>query len=350
MLLLFPTGRLLSPRWRGVVLLIALLFATFILMATVSPEWQDPSTGKSLPNPLAVAAAPSKLSFATIQLPWTVALVGAVALCVLSVFMRYRCSAVVERQQLKWFLYACALFIATYAGAGLLFIGVDPPSWVGALFSFVILLLPLTIGIAILRYRLYDIDIIIRRTLVYVPLTAILAGVFAASIKVTQTLFAGVAGRQSEAATVLTTLIVVAAFDPLKGWLQRTIDARFKEGADRTQRWKEYGKQVKAFVEMNDAEASVRRLLEEAAAVFETTCGAVYLRRAGEMLQVHTIGDWRNAPEATIGLEHQGLTVGSLSLGARRSGRPFDPHDLALLADTAGAVAAAITLGKNPRG
>ena len=124
---------------------------------------------------------------------------------------------------------------------------------------------------------------IIRRTLVYVPLTAILAGVFSASIKVTQALFAGLAGSQSEAATVLTTLIVVATFDPLKGWLQRTVDARFKAGSDPEQRWKEYGKQVKSFVEMGDAEASARRLLEEAAAAFEAQGGAIFLRRAGEM-------------------------------------------------------------------
>jgi len=113
------------------------------------------------------------------------------------------------------------------------------------LLALAFLLFPLSIGIAILRYHLYDIDIIIRRTLVYVPLTAILAGVFAASIKLTQALFAGLAGTQSEATTVLTTLIVVAAFEPLKGWLQRMVNARFKEGPDPEQRWKDYGQQVR---------------------------------------------------------------------------------------------------------
>jgi len=206
------------------------------------------------------------------------------------------------------------------------------------------LLFPLSIGIAILRYRLYDIDIIIRRTLVYVPLTAILAGVFSATIKVTQALFSGLAGAQSEAATVLTTLIVVAAFDPLKGLLQRTVDARFKTGSDPEQRWKDYGKQVKAFAEMSDAEASARLLLEEAAAFFEAKGGAVFLRRAGEMQQVHTLGEWQNAAEVTVPLEHQGVTVGRLLLGDRRNGRPFATGDLALLADNANAVAAAIAL------
>jgi hypothetical protein len=205
-----------------------------------------------------------------------------VALCVLSVFVRYRRSGFVEREQLKWFLYACTVFIAVYAAAGFLYIGVEPPDWLGVLLNVAFLLFPFAIGIAILRYRLYDIDIIIRRTLVYVPLTGILAGVFAACIKVTQALFAGLTGAQSEAATVLTTLIVVA-FDPVKGRLQRMVDARFKTGSDPEQRWKDYGKQVKTFIEMSDAEASARRLLEEAAAFFEAKGGAVFLWRAGEM-------------------------------------------------------------------
>jgi MFS family permease len=344
LLLLFPTGYLLSRRWRWLVGLIALLFVTFMLIALASPEWQDSVSGRTFPNPLGVSPLVAGLSFETIQVPWTLALVGTVALCVLSVFLRYRRSGTVEREQLKWFLYACALFVAIYVATGLLFAGGDQPAWLGILFNVALLLFPLSIGIAILRYRLYDIDILIRGTLVYVPLTAILAGVFAASIRVTQALFAGLVGAQSEAATVLTTLIVVAAFDPLKGWLQRMVSARFKEGPNPEQRWKDYGKQVKTFVEMSDAEASARRLLEEAAGAYGALSGAVFLRRNGEMQQVHTLGEWRDVPEVTVPLEHQGVTVGRLLLGARRNGRPFEPGDLALLADTANAVAAAIAL------
>jgi len=207
-----------------------------------------------------------------------------------------------------------------------------------------ILCLPIVIGISILRYRLWDIDIIIRRTLVYLPLTAILAGVFAASIKLLQTLFSPLSGQQSGAATALTTLIVVAVFDPIKGWLQRIVDTRFKEVSDPEGRWKAYDDRVREFVQMNDAEASARQLLEEAVAVFDAKDGAVYLQKAGEMQLVHTLGPSQNAPVILIPLEHQGTQLGRLALGARRNGRTYGLHDRELLQQTAHAVAAAIAL------
>ncbi len=341
-LLLFPTGSLLSRRWRWVVGLIALLFSTFMVFELLSPTWQDPVTNLALPNPLLQGHAFTGLSFQTVQVPWTILTVITVGLCAASVFVRYRRSGKVERAQIKWFLYACVIFIAVYTLSDLLFIGTDAPAWLSVLFSLGILFLPLSIGVAILRYHLYDIDIIIRRTLVYVPLTAILAGFIAASIRVTQTMFSGLTGSQSQAATVLTTLIVVAVFDPLKGWLQRAVDSRFKEAVKPEQRWKEYAGQVKVFIEMNDADASARRLLDEAASAYNASGGAIHLQRDGKMQLVHSLGDWQKPPEATITLEHKGQTVGRLSLGARRDGRPYQPHELALLANTAGAVAAAI--------
>ena len=77
----------------------------------------------------------------------------------LSVLIRYRRSGVVEREQLKWFLSACAFFIAAYATAGFSSIGKDQPNWAGVWLNLAFILLPVSIGIAILLYRLYDIDI-----------------------------------------------------------------------------------------------------------------------------------------------------------------------------------------------
>ena len=112
----------------------------------------------------------------------------------------------------------------------------DPSVLVSMIVNAAILLLlsliPISLMIAILRYRLWGIDLLINRTLVYVPLTAILAGIFAACISLSQKLSAALTGQQSDAATVLTTLIVVAAFDPLKHGLQQLVDKRFKETPD----------------------------------------------------------------------------------------------------------------------
>jgi hypothetical protein len=207
-----------------------------------------------------------------------------------------------------------------------------------------ILCLPIVVAIAILKYRLWDIDIIIRKTLVYLPLTAILAGVFAASTRLLQTLFTPLSGEPSGTATALTTLIVVAAFDPIKAWLQRLVDARFKEVSNPEGRWKAYDEQVRTFVQMNDTAASARRLLEEAVAVLDAKQGAVYLKGAEEMQLVHTLGASQDAPELLISIEHQGIQFGRLALGARRNGRPYGAHDRELLLQTANAVASAIAL------
>jgi hypothetical protein len=214
------------------------------------------------------------------------------------------------------------------------------------LVSLWVMCLPIVIAIAILRYRLWDIDIIIRRTLVYLPLTAILAGVFAASTGLLQTLFSP-SGQQSGATTALTTLIVVAAFDPIKALLQRLVDARFKETSNPEGRWKAYDEQIRTFVQMNDTEASARRLLEEAVALFDAKEGAVYLKKAGEMQVVHTLGPSQGAPEILISIDHQGIQFGRLTLGARRSGRPYGAHDRELLLRTANAVASAIALAES---
>ena len=88
---------------------------------------------------------------------------------------------------------------------------------------------PLALLIAILRYRLFDIDVVINRTLVYGPLTAILAGLFAALIRITQSLFVAVTGEKSDIAIVITTLVVTAAFHPVRMRLQKLVDAYFKE-------------------------------------------------------------------------------------------------------------------------
>jgi hypothetical protein len=281
--------------------------------------------------------------------------VGLVISAPASQIYRYvRVSNEVERQQTKWIAFMGGVLILLFIPQALVLTAFAPKganlaaSFVAAnvmrtLTSVWILFLPIVIGISILKYRLWDIDIIIRRTLVYLPLTAILAGVFAASIRLLQSLFSPLSG-QSGTATALTTLIVVAAFDPVKSWLQRVVDARFKEVSNPEGRLEAYTEQVRSFVQMNDAAASARRLLEETFSVFDAKDGAVYLRGEGDMQLVHKLGPWQNAPEITIPLEHQGSQLGRLALGTRRNSRPYSLHDRELLLQTANSVAAAIAL------
>ena len=143
--------------------MIGLVFVFFLAAVTASPEWQDPETGRSVPNPIVALRTWAAPPLEVLLGPWAIALAGTAMLCALSVFVRYRRADVVERRQLNWFLFTCAIFIALYVFNAIgQPPGVDPPEWAGVLLSFVFVAFPVSIGIAILRHRLFDIDLIVR--------------------------------------------------------------------------------------------------------------------------------------------------------------------------------------------
>ena len=148
----------------------------------------------------------------------------------LSLLMRLRRAVGVERQQLKWFAYSAAIFAL---GIVLIVIpiAIDTPSWyewVGtAIFTASGAAITISIGIAILRYRLYEIDTLINRTLVYGSLTVTLVALYFGGIVVLQRFFVFVTGQKSTLAVVASTLLIAALFTPLRRRLQSFIDRRF---------------------------------------------------------------------------------------------------------------------------
>ena len=144
--------------------------------------------------------------------------------------MRLSRSVGVERQQIKWFAYAAAGF-----AIGIVFISItiaiDTPHWyewtANAFFVAVTPGVPIAIGIAILRYRLYEIDLIINRALVYGSLTVLLAGIYEGSIVLLQASFRGLTGQKSGLAIVASTLVIAALFTPVRRRIQSFIDRRF---------------------------------------------------------------------------------------------------------------------------
>jgi hypothetical protein len=152
------------------------------------------------------------------------------AAAALSLFMRLRRAVGVERQQLKWFAYAAAGF-----AIGIVFISItiaiDTPRWfewaAQAIFIAVSPAVAISIGIAILRYRLYDIDVIINRTLVYGTLTATLAAIYFSSVVLLQTAFRALTGEGSQLIVVASTLAIATLFNPLRHRIQDGIDRRF---------------------------------------------------------------------------------------------------------------------------
>jgi hypothetical protein len=226
--LVFPTGSPISPRWQWVSIAVAGLGLFVLLLMTFSQGIGPPQATWTVSNPV---------GFITNQLleviiPPSVLILGILTLlCAASIFVRFRQASDIERAQIKWLLYACALFVVAYAP--LLVLNVNTEEWLsndllGLLFVLAVLTIPAAIAIAILRYRLWDIDLIIRKTMVYVGLTALLALVYFGLVTLLQNLFSSMIGnQQSPISVVVSTLAIAALFNPLRRRVQDFIDRRF---------------------------------------------------------------------------------------------------------------------------
>ena len=218
LLLLFPTGRLPSSRWRPfawgsvVVILVAVILTAFMPLPSSVGEIR--SYYEKPPSPIQLS----------------VLILGLVAAA--SVVIGRRNARGVERQQIKWLLYAAPIwFFGSVLKIAVFYFGLVEEPW-GLWVGYLLVAIgglggPIAIGIAILRYRLYDIDVIINRTLVYGALTATLVGVYVGSIVVLQGLVRTLSGQESQLAIVASTLLIAALFNPLRHRIQGFIDRRF---------------------------------------------------------------------------------------------------------------------------
>jgi len=228
--MLFPDGRLLSRRWVPVAVLAGVAtFSIVLLNALVDTLPVNEAPGYGIDNPIGIEGlgkAEDLPIFGALNGLFLVAGVGAVA----SVVARFRRSRGVERQQMKLFAYVTVVLLggAVLTGAisdatGARWLGTS--SFVLSMVGFVSL--PIAVGIAILRYRLYDIDLVINRTLVYGPLTAMLVSVYLGGLVSLQYAFRALTGQGSQAAIVASTLVIAALFNPLRKRVQAFVDRRF---------------------------------------------------------------------------------------------------------------------------
>ncbi len=219
----FPDGEFLSRRWRWLIGFPLLLFALQSLFAYMI---QSPMTSAyQIPNPFVTTATPTNIDLLNISFAFEVLVI---ALLSISVVVRYRASQQRERLQMKWMLFGVAIMAALISVFGLgLLVGLEARK-VGIFIWWVAGLGPvLGIGVAMLRHQLYDIDIIIRRTLAYALLTVILALVYFGSVVTLQSLVAAFGDQQSALVTVISTLAIAALFTPLRRRVQDFIDRRF---------------------------------------------------------------------------------------------------------------------------
>jgi hypothetical protein len=248
LVLLFPNGKLLSRNWQPVVWIAACGSAMLALAAALDPgsllfqlTFDNPlgfggdigKLGPSESSPLFDQPSLARPADPKIDAGGVVEILVRVGFFFVLVSWLFAVAAMItrmdqargaERQQLKWFVYTVALLVLGFLAA-LLGFGQHSVAWnLGiAAFNF----LPIAAGIAILRYRLYDIDVVINRTLVYGVLTAALALVYAGSIVLFQGLFRALTGETSQLAVVVSTLAIAALFVPLRRRVQAFIDRRF---------------------------------------------------------------------------------------------------------------------------
>jgi hypothetical protein len=219
--LLFPDGQLVSRRWRPV------LYMAGFFMVIECFEVFRPGPLAAFPdwsNPLGISQLSGYFDlsgYINTILGVTLFIVGPI-----SVILRYRWASIIERQQIKWFALA-GVFVSFWIIIMVLF-SESLPEIVGIVFESIVLAsLPLAIAIAMLRYHLWDIDLIIRKTLQYAILTGLLVLLYFGSVVLLQTMFESFTGGQSPIVIVISTLVIAALFNPLRSRLQDFIDRRF---------------------------------------------------------------------------------------------------------------------------
>jgi hypothetical protein len=226
--LLFPNGHPPTPAWRWVGVAAIAWAALFVLLA-VLPQQINANTTPNVvvDNPIGVLGKDTVERLVGV---WIVGLLALALACAVALFVRYRRADETEREQIKWLLYACAVFLVVYVVGFASGLGgtasLGGYIW-GVFFGLSITNLPAAIGIAILRNRLYDIDVVINRTLVYGSLTATLIALYFGGIFLLQRIFVLLSGQQSTLAVVASTLLIAAMFNPLRLRIQSFIDRRF---------------------------------------------------------------------------------------------------------------------------
>ena len=217
-----------------------------------------------------------------------------------------------------------------------------------SIFLLPLILFPLSIAIAILRFRLLEIDQLVNRTLVYGALTAILAGIFTAMIALSQKVFIALTGEKSDAAIVITTLIVGSAIAPVKARIQEFVDRQFKGIPEHTKDLKIFGDQVKSFVEMSSVHQLTMRLLVEAAEALHADNGAIALvdGNPAKPTILHTYHQWKGDALISLPVEAANHRYGFLLLGPRVDGRPYTREEFGIVKDVSDSIAEAIRLSE----
>jgi hypothetical protein len=277
LLVRFPDGRRRSPRWAVVDLLALLAMAAGAIVVLRPGPW-DISWVLPFDNPLGIAAM-HPLAFDAAVAITSIAGVGAVLGAVASLVVRHRRGGPVERAQIRW---VAAAAVAAVTAMGLIVVSAFLPLWFAGIAwqvaTFAPVVLPIAIGIAITRYRLYEIDRLVSRSIGWVAVTSLLLGAFVLLVVALQAIAEPLTGGDT-VATAASTLVVAALFTPLRSRVQRAVDRRFDRARYDGQRiLAAFGEQVRDEVDLATIQSDV--LVTVGAAVRPVSAG-LWLRTDG---------------------------------------------------------------------
>ncbi len=283
LLLLFPDGRLPGPRWRWVAWLYGAALAAGIISLALRPGVYAPTLRDLGPlrNPLGLAAAAPALELVNTVCRVIVSVLYLAA--VGSLLLRLRRARDIERQQLKWAAYAAAVLIGFLLAMSVLEGRRVPlPVELAAEIGFFVLGvfgLPTAVAVAILRHRLYDIDRIINRTVVYGLLTVLLAAVYAGVVVVLGQLFGRVGGEPPTWAVAGATLAAAALFQPARRRIQEGVDRRFnRRRFDAARTLEAFSARLRDQVDLDTLSAELLAVVDQ---TFQPTTASLWLRPSG---------------------------------------------------------------------
>jgi hypothetical protein len=290
-LLLFPDGRLPSRHWRPLAWLILVLAVALPLEGALSPESLQPL----LENPIGITGGPLGWliqAFGQIGFPLFLATLPVAAL---ALALRFRRARGIERQQLKWFAAAGLILVAVPVADTISPFGFDSNRLIELLSTWP---LYVAIGIAILRYRLYDIDRLLNRTLVYGLLTVILGLGYSGAVLVASQLFGGIGGHPPSWAVAGATLATAALFQPARRRIQTGVDRRFNR------RRYDTATTIQAFAtrlrQQLDLDALTAELLAVVDQTMEPTRTSLWLRPTPQPSRTHGADLTSHSPIAPI--------------------------------------------------
>ena len=270
---LFPDGRPVSRRWGWIfkATIVAFAGAVFVRMfsAAALDPYPDVENPAALPGALGEILDDAWVGGGIVVQPLTfLAALG-------SLIARFRRARAVERQQLKWLAFAGAVLLVGFVGAGVAGDGVVSDAFFIVAIA-ALVFLPIAVALAILRYRLYDIDRVISKTLVYGALTVVLGAAYLGLVLVGQALTASVAGG-SDLAIAASTLVVAALFLPLRSRVQRFVDRRFYRRRYDAQRTLEgFGARLREQIDLGALESDLQGVVSE---TMQPASASLWLRK-----------------------------------------------------------------------